>query len=180
MIDSTRARYSFVLIAIAAATIIQADPPEHVNAWTAAPHGWHLDQLGPQTRNVDPAEFGGVIHVSSTGSDEGSSDGSTTSPYRTLNSAMDRAAALVVDSGPIAVLVAEGEYRGSTIRLVSDVHLFGGFDPENWERNVQANQSILDGGEKNRVLIGADDASDDIDGQPRYTPTIDFGAEHSR
>jgi hypothetical protein len=74
---------------------------------------------------------------------------------------MDRAAALVADRGTVAVLVAEGVYRSSPIRLVSGVHLFGGFDPVTWERNIQTNRSILDGEEKHRVLIGADDATVD-------------------
>ena len=95
-------------LCVIATTALQADPPEHVNAWTAAPHGWHLDQLGPRTIPVDSANFAGVIHVSATGTEQNSPDGSSASPYRTLVQAMDQAVALGTESGALAILVAEG------------------------------------------------------------------------
>ena len=53
---------SALCIVLAVIPRLVADPPEDRNAWTGAPHGWHLDQLGPKTTEVaaDKAPLAGA------------------------------------------------------------------------------------------------------------------------
>ena len=52
-------RYLNFILSIALLTLgsvfLQADPSEKEHAWPNAPHGWHLQELGPRTETVDTA-----------------------------------------------------------------------------------------------------------------------------
>ncbi|MEZ5275062.1 MAG: DUF1565 domain-containing protein [Opitutaceae bacterium] len=144
------------------ATHAPADPPEDRNAWTSAPHGWHLDQLGPTTRAVSANAFAVVLHVSAGTGDDATGDGSATAPLAGLAKAISRASTLLESVGSVGIFVAEGTYSETPYTLQAGIHLYGGFNPETWERDIHLNPTVLDGGGSRRVLIGADDST--IDG----------------
>jgi hypothetical protein len=105
---------------------------------------------------VDFDAYRVLYHVSNTGSDE-NGNGSETSPFATLQKAMD-AVSDASESNPAAVLVAAGAYGEGPIQMQNYIDLFGGFDPGSWERDFEKYKTILSGGGRDRVLI-ADDHS---------------------
>ncbi len=117
--------------------------------------------IGPKTETIDLETYSGFFHVSqSTGSDQ-DGDGSRESPWNSIDRAIERIGAPLAD-GRSAVLVAGGTYRGKTLKMQSNLDLFGGFDPETWKRDIFEHESILDGEHLRRVVIGASRAR--IDG----------------
>lgn len=129
-----------------------ADPSEKVTAWNDAPPGFHWDELGPRNTVVDVSAYDAVRYVSPKGSDE-RSDGSAGRPWRSLRQALTADPA----GGRVAVLVAAGTYEEGTLTMRPKVDLFGGFDAATWKRDIFSQPTILSGGGKNRVLIGAGD-----------------------
>ncbi|MGH7199992.1 MAG: hypothetical protein ACREJB_05265 [Planctomycetaceae bacterium] len=115
-------------------------------ASAAAPVMVPMEQLGPQSRSVDPAAYARVIHVSPDGK------------YRTLADAL----ASVNDASRenrIAILVAEGTYHESRVGMKPYVDLYGGFAAGDWKhRDVYQHATILDARKKGPVVIGADHA----------------------
>ena len=137
---------------------LKGDPPEDMNAWTSAPHGWHLDLLGPRTVGV--GAYPTKLYVSVERGDGEIGDGGKERPYRTLQEALDDAEK-IRGNGPVAILVASGVYREAPIRMIDGVHLYGGFDPRTWDRDIAAHQTVLDGEGERRVLIGANESTVD-------------------
>jgi hypothetical protein len=45
----------------------------------------------------------------------------------------------------VAILVANGIYRGTTLLMQPWVDIYGGFEPARWTRDVLANVTTLDG-----------------------------------
>lgn len=146
-----------IVFTLALSTSMLADPSEKKTAWPDAPPGFHWDQLGPRTTIIDTASYPILGYVAPHGSDE-TGDGTSTRPWRTIA----RALATNTNDERVAILVAAGIYREDTLDMVSGVDLFGGFDPQDWTRDIFAHATILSGGESGRVLVGADDCN--IDG----------------
>jgi hypothetical protein len=96
------------------------------------------DKSNPSNPNPTP---GAGFYVSPTG-DDGNS-GTDQEPLRTLQMAIDNAA----DSGQITnVYVAAGTYpQTSPLELKSKVHLWGGYNAGNWQRDIEANQTVIQG-----------------------------------
>ncbi len=115
------------------------------------------NNIGPKTLVVDLSEYWEVRHVSAkTGSDT-HGDGSSARPSATIFHALST----ITDAGPekrYAVLVAEGKYKGETLTLQPYVDLCGGYFASDWSRDIFKNPTILDGGLKRRVVVGADHA----------------------
>jgi len=141
---------------------LSADPPEDKNAWTSAPHGWHLGQLGPGTTEVDTASYSRTVHVSTDTGNDRRADGSSKRPYATLNAALQAAKEQLKADDSIAILVAAGTHTGTPFALQDGIHLFGGFNPDDWTRDIHANETVLDARGQSRVIIGADHST--IDG----------------
>lgn len=113
-------------------------------------------QVGPLTNPVELDSYARVIYVSaSTGSDS-SGTGKQSSPLASIGQALSNAAAQ--SSGGVAVLVAAGEYLEGGLIMQSGTDLFGGFNAENWSRDVWVNRSVIDAEGKQRVLVAADNA----------------------
>ena len=104
------------------------------------------EQIGPRTEAVDEKAYAKVIKVAPGDSIvqalAGISDASESKRY--------------------ALFVAAGEHKGQTIEMKPFVDLFGGFDPQSWQRDIDAHRTILDGEGQRRVLVAADHAR--IDG----------------
>ena len=140
-------------------TQILADPPEDRNAWTSAPHGWHLDQLGPTTRAVSADAFAAVLRVSAETGDDTTGDGSATAPFASLSKALTEASVRLETVGSVGIFVAAATYSETPYTLKPGIHLYGGFNPDTWQRDIHLNPTVLDGGGSRRVLIGADDST---------------------
>ncbi len=111
---------------------------------------------GPRNETPDEKRFAAVWHVSPRGSDlEGR--GAPQQPWRTIRRALDACAGAQA-TRRCAVKVAAGIYPEVPIVLRPYVELYGGFDPVAWRRDIFAHASILDGGQQQRVLVGADHA----------------------
>jgi hypothetical protein len=117
------------------------------------------EKLGPRTEALDPTGYARVIHVAAGAS--GGGDGSRGAPLATITQALSRAAG-AGDGKRHAVLVAAGEYREETIRMMPYVDLFGGFERQGWRRDIEAHRTVLDGEGQRRVVVGANNAR--IDG----------------
>ncbi len=117
------------------------------------------DTIGPRTEAVDRGAYAEVFHVATTGSDQG--DGSRTAPLATIHQALSKASG-AGEHRRYAVLVAAGEYAGQTIQMKAHVDLFGGFDRKDWQRDLEAHRTVLDGQGRRRVVVAADRAR--IDG----------------
>jgi len=106
-----------------------------------------MDQIGPQPRAVNLANYAQVIHVGTSGE------------YQTVAGAL----AAVKSASPAhryAILVAAGTYKETSIAMKPYVDLYGGFAPGgDWkERDVYAHATVLDAQKKGPVVLGADDA----------------------
>ncbi|MBX6313817.1 MAG: right-handed parallel beta-helix repeat-containing protein [Isosphaeraceae bacterium] len=105
-----------------------------------------MDQVGPQSRGVDPKTYAHVIHVAPDGK------------YQTVAGAL----ASITDASPgnrYAILIAAGTYRESRLRMKPYVDLYGGFAAGDWKnRDVYQYATILDAQRKGPVVVGADHA----------------------
>ena len=130
-----------VVLVLMSATLAWADappPPEPIP-------NMEPRKLGPRTEQVDQKAYAKVVRISS---GESIADA--------LKGISDAA-----ESKRYAILVAGGEYKGSTVEMKPFVDLFGGFDSTG-KRDIEANRTILDGEGQRRVVVGADNAR--IDG----------------
>lgn len=110
---------------------------------------------GPQTEKVQSAQYAKIVYVDvAQGKETG--DGSRTAPWKSIQTALQHLDA----KGPQkkAVLVAEGIYAETGIRLQPGVDLYGGFQSKSWERDIQKYPTTLTGGGRQQVLLGADQA----------------------
>jgi hypothetical protein len=111
--------------------------------------------LGANTTPVDYGEYAHIVYVShATGSNE-SGDGSLAQPWQTIRYALDHIGPASA-SHRLALLVAAGSYADQSLSMRAYVDCYGGFRPTDWQRDVYAYTSILDGAQQRRVLVGAD------------------------
>lgn len=112
------------------------------------------------TGYVDTESYHAVRYVSVKNGSDKEGDGSSSNPWAGIQYALNQ-----IDDARLskryAVLVAEGVYDGGTVSMKEYVHLYGGFHPESWERDIESHKSVLDGKENGRVLTGADNAGVD-------------------
>jgi len=98
-----------------------------------------------------------MIHVDgATGSDI-TGDGSTARPLASITGALEEAGAPTADK-PVAILVSQGVYTQPTFALKPHVELFGGYAFPGGKRDVIGTPSILDGEDRRRIALGADNA----------------------
>jgi len=113
--------------------------------------------VGPKTEIVDAGQYSRLIYVSLENGSDKSGDGSKSNPYKTLLSALSRTEIASAES-KIAVLVASGTYANGTLIMKEYMDLFGGFDPQTWNRDIDNNQTVLDGDGARRVVLAASHA----------------------
>jgi len=118
---------------------------------------------GPEAAaKVELSRYRHVLHVDRSIGDDIKGDGSVSRPLATLAQALETAGGRPVGGARTAILVSRGHYREPTFALKPGVDLYGGFAGPGGDRDVYRFASILDGGESQRIAIGADDAR--IDG----------------
>ncbi|MGW8316207.1 MAG: right-handed parallel beta-helix repeat-containing protein [Bacteroidales bacterium] len=110
------------------------------------------EDFGWITEEFDEDQYATILYVSA-GRWAESGDGSIEAPYRSVKEAVEKVSAGSFP-GPSAILVAEGNYSVQAIHLIPGIHLFGGFDTITWERDVDANRTILKGSGDERILVG--------------------------
>lgn len=112
---------------------------------------------GPDARAVvDTAQYATVLYVDQARGDDIKGDGSAAKPLASVIAALEAAGAPVAPRR-VAVLVAAGRYLQPTFTLKPQVDLFGGFAAAGGARDILAHPTYLDGGEQNRIVIGAND-----------------------
>ena len=113
--------------------------------------------IGPKTIEVDIGIYQKVFYVSQKYGSDQNNDGSKNKPWQSINFALSK----VINASPAqqhAIIVAEGIYSKSTIKMVEYADLYGGFSSKNWERDIDKYATILDGESVRRVVEGADHA----------------------
>lgn len=118
------------------------------------------ENILPKTQLVDLTKFSKVIYVSSFGNNE-NQNGTKESPYLTVKDAVDNLGKLSEDM-KTAVLVAFGNYETETINLKEYIHLYGGFDPEEWQRDIEKYETMLTGVDESRIIVAENNTT--IDG----------------
>lgn len=86
-----------------------------------------------------------------TGSDS-YSGGSQGNPWATIKYALSRVSGS--ESNPASIYVAEGTYNEYNLEVSSCVSIYGGYDPETWERSICDYPTVIDGSE---ALLSGDD-----------------------
>jgi len=112
---------------------------------------------GPHTATVEGTLYARIVHVSRSAGSDRSGDGSQARPFASI----DRALATLGDletGKRYAIKVAEGIYVTDAIKLKPAVDLLGGFRATDWHREIERHHTVLDGGNKNRVLQPANDS----------------------
>jgi len=131
-----------------------------------------IENIGPKTEQVNTGRYGHIYYVSVKSGSDKKGDGTRSNPWKTLVFAMQQ----IKDgseSSPGAVFTAAGCYDQGTIVMVSFIDLYGGFEDQNWQRNIDDYKTVLDGQGVRRVVIGANRAK--IDG---FTIQNGLGAGH--
>ena len=98
---------------------------------------------------------------SSTGNDE-TGDGTKPNPWATIGKAIAEVDG--IPKAPRSIRVASGTYVENIV-LEEHENLYGGYNPDDWSRNVGAHETILDGsdgGSDSKTVTGCDDST--IDG----------------
>jgi hypothetical protein len=114
--------------------------------------------IGPNTEVVDLNAYARVLYVAANADARG--NGEKAHPFPTLDAAM-KSVEQPDDKHRVAILVAAGTHHVTNLQLKPFVDLFGGFDGE-WNRDIFASASALDGAQSGPVVLGADNAC--IDG----------------
>ena len=145
---------------------LPVDPTSTLTTITVTPYDIYSLVTGPQTSEVimegytETRSYHQTYYVSvSTGSDE-NGDGSRSRPWASIRYAHGQ----IEDnrlSNRQAILVAGGEYTEGLFEMKEYVHLYGGFDPESWQRDIRVYQTVLDGRGRDRIMVCADHAKAD-------------------
>ncbi len=118
--------------------------------------------LGRQTESIDKQAYKQIYYVSAAENPcDSDPEGTQADPLNSIKEAVE----LLSDISPqdlTAILVSAGSYTVKNLQLLPGVHLFGGFDPRTWERDVEANSTVLSGASRGRVILGA--ANTRVDG----------------
>ncbi len=116
-----------------------------------------VSKVGPKTQKVDNSHYTVIYYVSQkTGSDK-KGDGTKANPWQTVFHALNSVKG-ESENHPAAVFVAEGDYSEATVVMKEYVDLFGGFNTDNWERDIYKYSTVLDGRHARRVVLGADNS----------------------
>jgi Right handed beta helix region len=107
----------------------------------------------PETENIQAADYARLLYVSKSGSDT-SGNGSKEQPYHSVLFTLEQIKDVSSDNR-IAVCIAKGVYNAGTIAMKEYVDLYGGFDENNWQRDIEKFATTLSGGHERRVLIAA-------------------------
>ncbi|HIJ64675.1 MAG TPA: right-handed parallel beta-helix repeat-containing protein, partial [Candidatus Hydrogenedentes bacterium] len=123
-----------------------------------------------------PALYADDFYVDGvSGIDDPMRSGSKFEPYKTINYAGDRATPA---TAPNSIYVAEGTYV-EFLFCDADEKYYGGYDPETWQRDIEANETIITPPplpETGAVVVLADDCL--VDGFTITGGNVDLGGAH--
>lgn len=109
---------------------------------------------------TDTHPYHQIHYVSATTGSDAHGDGTRGRPWASIRHALDQ-----IDDARLmnrqAILVAKGKYGRETLQMKEYVHLYGGFNPVSWDRDIRDHTSILDGQERRRIMNGADQSKVD-------------------
>ncbi len=154
---------TFIMMVITAAfynQILLADAPEE-KVWNDAPTKGEPDKIGPRTEQVQLDKYKNFIYVSTSKGSDKNNGLSRSAPFKTITRAIADATHRRRHNR-YAILVAAGTYSEPEISTKIYADLYGGFNPENWERDIFENKTIIDARGKHRVINTDDDSR--IDG----------------
>lgn len=120
-----------------------------------------ISKIGPVTEQVDFTKYKQIYYVDWVKGSDKEGNGSKEKPWASVTGALDKVAEASAENR-IAIFVASGSYSGFTVVMKPFVDLYGGFHTGSWNRDIKANQTLIDGQKMRRVVIGADNSS--IDG----------------
>ena len=143
-----------------------------INANTTNDSILNINKVGPQTEQIDQSIYEKIFYVSVVTGSNKNGDGSPENPWQTVFYALSEVKD-ASDSNHYAVSVAAGIYDMSTIIMKEYVDLYGGYNPQTWERDIFEYTTILDGKDVRRVVVGANHSR--IDG---FTITHGLGRSH--
>lgn len=118
------------------------------------------ENIGPRTEQIDLTKFSKVLYVS-VSEENLQLDGSKENPFDSINDAI---AVLnnLSNSNQAAILVSAGIYSSETIEMKEYVHLYGGYNPQNWERDIVKNETVISGKDGMRIIAASNNTT--IDG----------------
>ena len=111
--------------------------------------------VGPKTEPVNSNRYSRIHYVSASHGSDSVGIGSATSPFASIGFAVSQ-----IESGTesdfFALFVSSGFYpTTSPIDIPERTHLYGGFDPGTWIRDIEEHQTILDGRREVRSILVA-------------------------
>lgn len=112
---------------------------------------------GPKTETVDTTLYQKIMYVSLSTGNDADGTGIAENPYQSINHALSKIRGAGADSR-VALFIAGGDYSEPTIRMKEYVEIFGGFDPETWQRDIFQYRTLLSGGKERRVIIAAENS----------------------
>ncbi|MFU8861787.1 MAG: right-handed parallel beta-helix repeat-containing protein [Cyclonatronaceae bacterium] len=149
---------------------------EYVSVMDITAHDIHQKVLGPQTTGVvmegynDRKDYHEIRYISvNTGSDI-DGDGSRGRPWASITHTLEQINDARL-SRRYALLVGAGKYEEGEIFMKEFVHLYGGFDPGSWSRDIVRYTTRVDGKGQHRLITAADHSKIDgfmfVNGQVR-------------
>lgn len=158
---------SVVLTLAGCFSLEKAQAQSHFNLNTISPSDIYNQDVGPSTTSLvmvgysETQEYHNKRFVSVTQGSDTIGDGSESRPWASIQHALNEIQDARL-SNRYALLVSAGRYSGSTIKMKEFVHVYGGFDATNWNRDIFNNLSIVDGEGVRRAFLCADESK--IDG----------------
>lgn len=131
-----------------------------------------LSQIGPSTEKIDFQNYSQLLYVSCVKGSDTEGNGSVNKPWGSVYYALNKIVTATKENR-VAIFVSEGSYSGFTLQLKPYVDLYGGFNKENWQRDIYKYPTILDGQKMRRVVVGADNSR--LDG---FTVTNGLSRSH--
>ncbi|MFA3782231.1 right-handed parallel beta-helix repeat-containing protein [Melioribacteraceae bacterium 4301-Me] len=123
--------------------------------------GWRLNNdIHPKTQRLDLSKFSKIVYVSKI-NESNLQNGTKQYPFGAIKAALESLNNLSENS-QAAVLVSQGIYTEETIYLIKYVHLFGGFNPKTWERDIDKYETVLTNDKEGRLIIAENSTT--IDG----------------
>jgi len=107
------------------------------------------ETAGPATNEVDLNAYDNIWYVAQRENFDEAGDGTKKNPFQTISQAVSKIQ-LSEPSGKFAVLVTEGIYH-ETIIMQESVDFYGGYSPDEWQRNIFRYQSVIDGNNEIRL-----------------------------
>ena len=162
-------------------TFTLKEPPTEGSVPERTPDRGASGDIGPRTTFPDHAGAELVYVSATTGSDD-TGIGSQEFPYQSINYAINNV--IPSEATPAHVLVAGGWYN-ETFTLKSHLHIYGGYDPSTWIRDIAIHETTIDGtghdvrivefGCSNDVVLDGCHVTNGIDGAIRLSWCVDEG-----